>query len=104
MIILYGFQIESPNLRQICILGFSLLVLKMGVIYPDLQGHLAISTQNSRKRRSTSLLFTDLDQPGGVSGPKRPLVTRCSGLFSMEILDFSSTDFLIFFRVSPDNA
>ena len=37
-----GFELESPNLHQICILGFSQLLLKMEVIGHDLQGHLAI--------------------------------------------------------------
>ena len=48
MITCSGFKLESPNLHQICILGFSQLVLKMGVIDLDLQGHLAIiSTQET---------------------------------------------------------
>ena len=38
----------------------------MGVIGPDLQGHFAISTQNSKKRHSMSLLFTNLGQPRSV--------------------------------------
>ena len=33
----YGFELDSPNLHQICILGFSQLVLKIGVIDLDLQ-------------------------------------------------------------------
>ena len=45
-----GFEVESPHLHQICILGLS-QVLKMGVNDLDLQGHLATSTQNSKKRR-----------------------------------------------------
>ena len=40
-----GFELESPNLHQICIIGFSQLVLNMGVIDFDLQGLLALSTQ-----------------------------------------------------------
>ena len=48
MITCNGFKLESPNSHQICILGFSQLVLKMGVIDLDLQGHLAIiSTQET---------------------------------------------------------
>ena len=69
-----GFELESPNLYQVCILGFSQLVLKMGVINLDVQGHLAISTQNSKKRHSTLLLDTDLGQPRGVARPKCALV------------------------------
>ena len=42
MITCNGFELESPNLHQICILGFSQLVLKMGVVDLDLQGHSAI--------------------------------------------------------------
>ena len=37
-----GFELESPNLHQICIFGFFRLLLKMEVIEIDLQGHLAI--------------------------------------------------------------
>ena len=37
-----GFELESANLHQIGILGFSQLVLKMEVIDLDLQGHLVI--------------------------------------------------------------
>ena len=43
----------------------------MGVIDIDFRGHLAIS--NSTKRRSTSILYTDLGRPRGVTGPKRAL-------------------------------
>ena len=43
----YGFELESLNLHQICILGFSQLVLNMGGIDLDLQGHLAISTHKT---------------------------------------------------------
>ena len=42
-----GFELESPNLHQICILGLSQLVLKMGGIDLDLQGHLAILTHKT---------------------------------------------------------
>ena len=65
-----GFELKSPNLQQICILGFSQLVLKMRVIDLDLQGHLPISTQNSKKQHSTSLLYTNLGQSRGVTCPK----------------------------------
>ena len=58
------FESESQNLYQICILGFYRLVLKIGVINFDLQGHLAISTENSKKQHSISLLCTDLGRPG----------------------------------------
>ena len=37
-----GFELESPNLHQIYILGFSRLLLKMEVTGIDLQGYLAI--------------------------------------------------------------
>ena len=37
-----GFNLNSPNLQQICILEFSQLILKMGGIDFDFQGHLAI--------------------------------------------------------------
>ena len=43
------FELESPNLHQICILGYCRLLLKMEAIDLDPQGHLAILTQNSRK-------------------------------------------------------
>ena len=43
----HRFELESPNLHQTCIMRYSQLVLKMGVIDLDLQGHLAISTQET---------------------------------------------------------
>ena len=42
MITCNGFELESSNLHQICILGFSQLILKMGIIDLDFQGNLAI--------------------------------------------------------------
>ena len=39
MITRHIFELESSNLWQICILGYSQLVLKIGVIDLDLQGH-----------------------------------------------------------------
>ena len=42
-----GFELKSPTLYQICILGFSTLALKMGGIALDLQVHLAISTHKT---------------------------------------------------------
>ena len=42
-----GFELESPNLYQICIVGFSQLVLKMEVIDPDLQGLAIVLTQET---------------------------------------------------------
>ena len=42
-----GFELDPPNAHQICIKGFSQLVLKMGGIDLDLQGHLAISTHKT---------------------------------------------------------
>ena len=35
----HRFELESPNLHQTCIMGYSRLVLKIGVIDFDLQGH-----------------------------------------------------------------
>ena len=35
----HRFELESPNLHQACILGYSRLVLKMEVIDLDFQGH-----------------------------------------------------------------
>ena len=35
----HRFELESPNLHQTCILGYSQLLLKMEVIDLDLQGH-----------------------------------------------------------------
>ena len=42
-----GFELESPNLHQIRNLGYSQLLLKMGLIDLDLQGYLAISSQET---------------------------------------------------------
>ena len=39
-----GFEPESPNLQQICILEFFQLLLKMEIIDFDFQAHWAIST------------------------------------------------------------
>ena len=58
MITCYGFELESPNLHQICILGFSPLVFK--VIRPSFR---------LKKLHSTLLLYTDLGQPRGATRP-----------------------------------
>ena len=71
MIISSGFELESPNLHQICILGYPQVLLKMGAIGADLRGYLAISTQ---EMTLNSLLYTDLGQPRGVTCPKCGLV------------------------------
>ena len=39
MITRHRFELESPNLQQACILGYSRQDLKIEVIDPDLQGH-----------------------------------------------------------------
>ena len=51
-------ELKPRNLYKICILRFSQLVLKMGVIDLDLQGYLTIMAQ--KKRHSTYLEYTDL--------------------------------------------
>ena len=56
MITCNRFELESPNFHKICILGFSQMILKMGVIDLDLQGHLVILTENSKKQ----LLYYDI--------------------------------------------
>ena len=66
MITFKGFELESPNLHQICYLGISQLVSKTRVVDFDLQGHLATSTQNFKKQQSTSISYSDLGQPRGV--------------------------------------
>ena len=43
--------------------------------YLDIQGHLAIPTQNSKKQHSTLLLYTDLGHPLCFTHPKHALVT-----------------------------
>ena len=48
----------------------------MGVTDLDLQSHFAISTQNSKKRCSASLLYTDIGWPQGVTCPKCALVIK----------------------------
>ena len=55
-----GIELDPLNLPQMCILRLSELVLKIGLIDIDLQGHLSKSTQNAKKRRSTSLAYADL--------------------------------------------
>ena len=54
-----GLELESPSLNQVCILGLPQLAMNMGVIDVDLQDHLTISTQNSKKRCSAAPLYTD---------------------------------------------
>ena len=56
---------------HICIISAG---IEMGVIDLGLQGYLAISTQNFKKRYSTSLLYSDLGRPKGVTRPKLALV------------------------------
>ena len=65
-----GLELESQNLHQICILRFSWLIFNTGVIDHSLQGHLAISSQDSKYRHSTSFLDTDLGRPRSVTLPK----------------------------------
>ena len=72
MITCNGFELESPNLYQICILGFSQLVLKMEVIDHDLQGLAIVSTQETAF--NVALVHTDLGRPRGATRPKRALV------------------------------
>ena len=57
MITCNGFELESPNLHQICILGFSWLVLKMGIIDLDLQGNLAILTPGNGLQHGSCILI-----------------------------------------------
>ena len=66
------------------ILGFSQLVLKMGVIDLDLLGHLAILTQNFKKRCLVLFLSTDLEWPRGVACPKHALVYLHISYFSLD--------------------
>ena len=72
-----GFELESPNLPQICILGFSQMVLNMGsliltfkVIWPSFR---------LKKLHSMWLLYTDLGWPRGATRPKLALVLIISG-------------------------
>ena len=69
MITCNGFELESPNLHQICILGFSLLLLKMEVIDLDLQCHLTIIP--IQELLSTLVLYTELGWPRGATRPKK---------------------------------
>ena len=96
MITYNGFELESPNLHQICILGYSQLVLKMEVINFDLQHHLA--SFRLKKLHSMLLLFTELR---GATCPKHALVSFCSIfghslLFLPLVLEFESVSKLSF--------
>ena len=77
MITCNWFELELPNLHQICILEFCQLALKMGVIDLDLQGHLAIILT-----QETAFLYTDLGWPRGTTRPKRALVHFCDPWYS----------------------
>ena len=59
------FKLESPLLPQICIRDS----LSWSFIDCDLQDDLVIPTQNSRKRRSALILYTDEGGPMGVTRP-----------------------------------
>ena len=72
-----------------CIVEFSQLLLKIGVIDLGLQGHLAIWLQNSKKRHSTSLLYNDLGRPREVTRPKYALVNHSTCPLAINFLKFS---------------
>ena len=78
-----GFELEWPYSHQIFILRLSRLLFKiMVVIYLDLQGHLAVSIENSKKRHSTMLLYTDLGRPRSVKRLNSLLLKwPCSAIF-----------------------
>ena len=64
-----GYQLQSPNLHQTCIIKCPRLVLKMGVIDLEFEGHLAILTQMSGKWHSMSHLYTERGWPMSVTRP-----------------------------------
>ena len=70
-----GFELESPNVHQIYILGFSSLLLNAVIVDLDLQGHMAIWSQDSKKWHSSSLLYTNLGWPRGITKPSVLLLT-----------------------------
>ena len=49
MITHHRFELESPDVHQTCIMGYSQLILKLRVIDLDLQGHFGSLPLNSRK-------------------------------------------------------
>ena len=59
----HRFRLDSPNLHQTCILGYSRLVLKMEVIDFDLQGHFGHIDSEFQEK-------ADLGRPRVVSCPK----------------------------------
>ena len=77
-----GFKLESPNLHQICILGFSQLVLKMGSLTLTFK---VWPSFRLKKLHSTLLLYTDLGQPRGTTRPKRALVFSYKQNFSASV-------------------
>ena len=99
VIISNGFVIKPANLQQIYILGFSGLVLKIGVNNLDFEAHLAISTQNSKKMRSTSLLFTNLGRPLVLHFPGCPFKQFYRWLVSISKY-FNIAHLIFIFRVS----
>ena len=61
------FELEWPNLHQICISRLSQLVCKSWWSFTlTFKTHLAVSTKNSKKRHSPLLMYTDLGWPRGV--------------------------------------
>ena len=79
------FELESPILLRIRIFRFPQLVSKMGVIDLDRHGYLAISKQNSKKWRSTSVLYTDLCWPSGVTCLNLILSFQCKQRLRLHI-------------------
>ena len=83
-----GFELQAQNLHQICILGFSQLVLKTGVVDPDLQWYFRTCLLRLfEKHFSTSLSYTDLGWTRGIYTSERAFV--CS-IFVILLL-FSET-------------
>ena len=58
------------------------MVLSTGVIDLDLQGNLVILSQDSKKRRLTPLLYTDLGRPRDVKRPNVLLVIHKNALIA----------------------
>ena len=85
MITCNGFELESPNLAANMHLEIlSAVVENEGVIDLDLQGHLAISVQET----AFNILYTDLGLPRGVTHPKCVLVLALNWIVKCVVTQF----------------
>ena len=88
----HRFELVSPTLHQTCIMGYSRLVLKIGVINLDLQGHFC---HFDSEFSDVLLVRTITGHRFGLKSPNlhQTCTLGCSGLvLKMEVVDFDIKD------------